>query len=57
MGGKEMNSIEIRNLTKIFDQKQALSGLDMTVPEGSIYGFIGIYSKEMKTYVHMKTCT
>lgn len=36
-----MNAIEIRNLTKIFGQKQALSGLDMTVPEGSIYGFIG----------------
>ena len=36
-----MNAIEIRNLTKNFKQKQALSGLNMTVPMGSIYGFIG----------------
>ena len=36
-----MNAIEIRNLTKIFGQKQAVCGLNMTVPEGSIYGFIG----------------
>ena len=36
-----MNAIEIRNLTKNFGQKQAVCGLDMTVPEGAIYGFIG----------------
>lgn len=36
-----MNAIEIRNLTKNFGAKQALCGLDMTVPVGSIYGFIG----------------
>ncbi len=36
-----MNAIEIRNLTKNFGVKQALKGLDMTVPKGSIYGFIG----------------
>lgn len=36
-----MNAIEIRNLTKNFGQKQALAGLDMTVPVGAIYGFIG----------------
>ena len=36
-----MNAIEIRNLTKNFGQKQALSGLNMTVPQGAIYGFIG----------------
>ena len=36
-----MNAIEIRNLTKNFGSKQALQGLDMTVPMGSIYGFIG----------------
>ena len=36
-----MNAIEIRNLTKNFGPKQALQGLDMTVPVGSIYGFIG----------------
>lgn len=36
-----MNAIEIRNLTKNFGEKQALTGLNMTVPAGAIYGFIG----------------
>ena len=36
-----MNAIEIRNLCKNFGEKQAVSGLNMTVPVGSIYGFIG----------------
>ena len=36
-----MNAIEIRNLSKNFGSKQALKGLDMTVPAGAIYGFIG----------------
>lgn len=36
-----MNAIEIKGLTKNFGQKQALKGLNMTVPKGAIYGFIG----------------
>ena len=36
-----MNAVEIRNLCKNFGEKQALCGLNMTVPKGSIYGFIG----------------
>ncbi len=36
-----MNAIEIRNLTKSFRGMYALNGLNMTVPAGSIYGFIG----------------
>ena len=36
-----MNAIEIRNLTKRFGEKTAVNGLDMTVPQGAIYGFIG----------------
>lgn len=36
-----MNAIEIRNLTKNFGDKQAVCGLNMTVPVGAIYGFIG----------------
>ena len=36
-----MNAIEIRNLSKNYKEKQALCGLNMTVPEGAIYGFIG----------------
>ena len=36
-----MNAIEIHNLSKNFGQKQAVCGLEMTVPMGAIYGFIG----------------
>lgn len=36
-----MNAIEIKDLCKNFGEKQALAGLNMTVPKGSIYGFIG----------------
>ena len=36
-----MNAIEIRGLTKNFGPKCAVAGLEMTVPMGSIYGFIG----------------
>ena len=36
-----MNAIEIRNLSKNFGPKQAVCGLNMTVPMGAIYGFIG----------------
>lgn len=36
-----MNAIEIRNLSKNFGSKQAVAGLNMTVPQGAIYGLIG----------------
>ncbi len=36
-----MNAIEIKDLSKNFGQKQAVKGLNMTVPVGAIYGFIG----------------
>lgn len=36
-----MYAIEINNLTKQFGEKQALTGLNMRVPVGAIYGFIG----------------
>ena len=36
-----MNAIEIRNLKKNFNEKQAVCGLNMTIPLGAIYGFIG----------------
>lgn len=36
-----MNAVEIKNLSKNFGAKQALCGLNMTVPMGAIYGFIG----------------
>ena len=36
-----MNAVEIKNLSKNFGQKKAVCGLNMTVPMGAIYGFIG----------------
>ena len=36
-----MNAIEIRNLSKSFRGLYALDHLNMTVPVGAIYGFIG----------------
>ncbi len=36
-----MNAIEIRNLKKSFRGLYAVDGLNMTVPIGAIYGFIG----------------
>ena len=36
-----MNAIEIKGLTKSFRGMYALKGLNMKVPVGSIYGFIG----------------
>lgn len=39
--GEVINAIEIRNLTKSFRGMYALDHLNMTVPVGAIYGFIG----------------
>ena len=36
-----MNAIEIRNLSKSFRRMYAVDNLNMTVPVGAIYGFIG----------------
>ena len=36
-----MNAVEIKSLSKNFGPKQAVRGLNMTVPMGAIYGFIG----------------
>jgi len=35
------NAIRTENLVKRFRKVEALSGLDLTVPEGSIYAFVG----------------
>ncbi|MBR3879433.1 MAG: ATP-binding cassette domain-containing protein [Clostridia bacterium] len=36
-----MNAVEIKKLSKNFGPKQAVCGLNMTIPMGAIYGFIG----------------
>lgn len=33
--------LEIRNLHKVYGKYHALSGLNMTVPDGALYGFVG----------------
>ena len=40
-GEQEMNAIEIKNLSKSFRGMYAVDHLNMTVPVGAIYGFIG----------------
>ena len=37
-----MDMLRITGLHKRFDDKEVLKGLDLTVPEGSIFGFIGV---------------
>lgn len=37
-----MNVLEIQNLYKAFGTKEVLRGLNLTVPEHSIYGFVGM---------------
>jgi len=35
------DAIRLRNLTKTFGDKVAINGLDLTVPQGALYGIIG----------------
>jgi len=36
-----MNVLSIRNLSKNFGHQQIIKNLNMSVPEGSVFGFIG----------------
>ena len=36
-----MDILTIQNLSHSFGEKQVLNGLDLSVPEGSVYGFLG----------------
>ena len=36
-----MNVLEIKGLEKSFGEKRVLKGLDLTVPENSVFGFVG----------------
>ena len=48
-----MNAIEIKNLSKIFRGMYAVDHLKMTVPAGSIYGFIGENGSGKTTFVNL----
>ena len=41
-----MDVLAIQNLKKKFGSKEVLCGLDMSVPEHSIFGFIGKTAQE-----------
>ena len=36
-----MDAIELRDVTKTFGQTVAVENLNLTIPQGGIYGFIG----------------
>ena len=36
-----MNTIELQNIRKTFGKTVAVDDLSLTVPQGSVYGFIG----------------
>lgn len=43
--------LEIRGLHKIYGKYHALSGLDMTVETGALYGFVGA-QRSRKDHYH-----
>ena len=48
-----MNALEIRDVTKQFGTVVAVNRLSLTVPEGSIYGFIGPNGSGKTTTIRM----
>jgi ABC-2 type transport system ATP-binding protein len=39
--GSQLNAIELEHVSKSFGKHVAVDGLDLTVPEGAVHGFIG----------------
>jgi ABC-2 type transport system ATP-binding protein len=48
-------AIEIRGLTKVYGDKRALDGVDLTVEEGSVFGFLGPNGAGKTTTLRMLT--
>jgi len=46
-------AIELKGITKTFGSKVAVNGLDLTVPEGAMYGFIGPNGAGKTTAIRM----
>ena len=40
-GGERMNVVTIQNLSKSFGKQKIIDNLNLSVPEGSVFGFIG----------------
>ena len=45
--------IDVRNLHKHFGNTRALDGLDLTVPQGSVFGFLGPNGSGKTTTIRM----
>jgi ABC-2 type transport system ATP-binding protein len=52
-GSPPGNAIEVHGLTKTFDGKIAVDQLDMNVPKGAIYGFLGPNGSGKTTTIRM----
>lgn len=48
-----MNTIELQNITKTFNNHKAVDDLSLSVPKGSIYGFIGPNGSGKTTTIRM----
>ena len=47
--------LETKNLTKSFGQRKAVDGLNLEIPEGSVYGFLGPNGSGKFTTIRMMT--
>jgi ABC-2 type transport system ATP-binding protein len=47
------NAIETKGLTKVFGQTLAVNSLDLAVPKGSVFGFLGVNGAGKTTTVRM----
>jgi ABC-2 type transport system ATP-binding protein len=47
------NAIDVRNLTKRFGKKTAVNGIDIAVPEGQVWGFLGPNGSGKTTTIRM----
>ena len=48
--------LEIRKLQKRYGNFQALDGLDLTIPEGEIFGFVGPNGAGKTTKIGRASC-
>src|SRR3954468_8368528 len=48
-----MNAIEIENLYKSYDSLPVLSGLNLRVPQGQVYGLLGPNGSGKSTLIHL----
>ena len=47
--------LETKNLTKSFGQRKAVDGLNLEIPEGSVYGFLGLNGSGKSTTIRTMT--